>query len=259
MNLEDMKELIKQNAVKKKQSFTEVEEPWDTITLYHGTTTKRLNEILQHGITPRNKNEINNFIDVPSNPELVYLSTKWHYWYAFHANEKSLINQVGKERYEAESITSLWNETGDFPVYIVCEVPKELLVLDEDVVYQWGIKTKIRSGEIQGPDDISVEECLQQGTIASLDTILPEYMNEVIIIGSEDYRDELLDGAYGVEAEKWFHGFGIGSLTADSLSVHEIMKYSKLLHILSVEPIPEQNKSIKRIYIEDEELQVEFE
>lgn len=40
MNLDGMKELIKQSAMKRKQMFTELKEPWEVVTLYYGTTSK---------------------------------------------------------------------------------------------------------------------------------------------------------------------------------------------------------------------------
>ncbi|WP_144536709.1 hypothetical protein [Bacillus thuringiensis] len=250
MNLDGMKELIKQNAMKRKQLFTELKEPWNVVRVYYGTTSKKLNDILQHGIIPQN--------DVPSNPELVSLTTKWHYWYAFQENQKSLIETVGQERYESESITSLWNETGDFPIYISFEVPKEILVVDENVVHQLDIKKKIQNGDIESPDDISLEDCLEHGMIASIDTIQPWYIDEVNIIGSEEYRADLLDGAYGEEANLWFKEFENGSITADSLNLYEQVAYGNLVKVVVFSPITEDNPKIKRVYIKDEKLQIDF-
>lgn len=86
-----MKLRIVEYTKQQKMSFQGVEEPWETITLYHGTTTRYLNNIIQNGLTPRKVNQVNNFVEVPSNEELVYLTTKWHYWYAYNANQQSLI------------------------------------------------------------------------------------------------------------------------------------------------------------------------
>lgn len=230
ISLEEMKEKIKSYTLDQKNKFQEVEEPWETITLYHGTTSRHLNKILKEGLTARINNQQNNFEHVPSNEHLVYLTTKWHYWYAYNANQESLIQQVGIDRYNNESITSLWNETSDFPVYLSLEVPIELLTLDEDVVYQKEIKRGIKEGRILSAEDITFETCLSQGTVASLTNLDPSYINEVFILGSEKFRNDLLDGAYGTDASLWFKGFGIGQVDMMEVLIHQIsMKENKIL------------------------------
>ncbi|MED2592366.1 hypothetical protein P4235_38215, partial [Bacillus thuringiensis] len=77
-------------------------------------------------------------------------------------------------------------------------------------------------------------------------------------IGSEEYRDDLLDGAYGEEANLWFKGFGIGSITADSLNLYEQVAYGNLVKVVVFSPIIEDNPKIKSIYIKDEKLQIDF-
>lgn len=252
--IEQMKAEIIEYTKKQKESFKEVKEPWETITLYHGTTTRYLNDILKHGLTPRKTNKRNNFIHVPSNEELVYLTSKWHYWYAYNANNESLIEHVGEERHLKEPISQLWKETSDFPMYVVCEVPVELLTLDEDVVYQQDVKKNIREGIIKTPKDISVETCMNQGTVASLDTISPEYINEIIILGNEEFRDYLLDGQYGQDVSNWFKGFGTGHSDLLDLNMLELSTFGEGNEILEVVYPAEDNVPVKSIELTDKGL-----
>ncbi len=55
----------------------------NTITLYHGTTTKYLDHILKQGITPRYKNNIGNWKDDPSREDMVYLSDAYACHFAY--------------------------------------------------------------------------------------------------------------------------------------------------------------------------------
>jgi hypothetical protein len=252
--LEEMKEEIKAYTKKQKENFQESEDSWETITLYHGTTTKYLNDILKHGITPRKVNQINNFSEVPSNEELVYLTSRWHYWYAYNANQESLIKQVGEKRFEDEEISTLWDETGDFPMYITCEVPVEFLTLDEDVVYQRNIRKALREGTIASPSDITVDMCLEQGTIASLQTISPEYINEIVILGNPEFKEYLLDGQYGADASNWFKGFGLGHSDLWEIMMLEHSHFKKGNHTLEVYYPVEDNLPVQKIQLIDSEL-----
>lgn len=254
--LDNMKEQIKQFTKQQKKNFKEIEEPWETITLYHGTTSKNVNDIIENGLTPRKTNLRNNFVEVPSNEELVYLTTKWHYWYAYNANQKSLIEQVGLERYNSEPISYLWNETSDFPMYISCEVPVELLTIDEDVVYQNEIRKALRNGQITTPKDISLEFSLSQGTVASLLPILPEYINEFIILGSPNFREYLLEGQYGIDASNWFRGLGTGQSDVLELNLLEFGECNNQNGILSMEYPPENTPLIDRIFVDNNGIDI---
>lgn len=254
---EEWKEEIKAYTHNRSLAFREIKEPWETITLYHGTTSKYLNDILQNGILPRMTHGNNNFSDHPSGERLVYLTTKWHYWYAYLANQNVLIEKVGESRFETESIEGLWNETGEFPIVITCEVPVELLTLDEDVVYQYNIKKRIRSGEIESPLDISVDECLAQGTVASLSAIELPYINEIVILGSESLRNELMDGQYGREYSEWASGFGMGELSEMTIMMYAADKHGKKTDSLPVYPLSSENPSVTKIFLEDDKLKVE--
>lgn len=258
-SLEEIKEDIKIYTKQQKDSFKGVEEPWETITLYHGTTSKYLNEILKNGLTPRSLNQKNNFIEVPSNEELVYLSTKWHYWYAYNANQNSLIESLGVERFNKEPIETLWNETSDFPMFITCEVPVELLTLDEDVVYQYNIKKGLKDGSISSPEDITLEMCLEQGTVASMGIISPEYINSITILGNPAFKEYLLDGQYGVDASNWFRGLGMGISDLFELEMIGITEFRNGNEMILVEYPPENNKPVKKMELTENGLSILFE
>ncbi|ESU31293.1 hypothetical protein G3A_17445 [Bacillus sp. 17376] len=256
--IESMKSKIITYTTDLSLSFKGIENPWDTIPLYHGTTSKYLNDILRNGIVPRKNSAHHNFQESPSNEHLVYLSNKWHYWYAYHSNKESIIRKVGQKRYETESIGALWNETNDFPIYVCCDIPKELLTLDEDVVYQFDVKHKINSGFIKEPSDISISDCLAQGTIASLKEIDPIYINEIVILGSPEYRDELLEGQYGAEANNWFNGWGLGDMTRADLSTLELMKYHNQIEVLEYEYPADKNNLVENIVLLGDNLIISF-
>ena len=256
--LDAFKEEIMEYTRKQKQNYSGAKEPWDTVTLHYGTTSRHLNAILKNGLKPRLLTNENNFEHVPSNEEMVYLTTKWHYWYAYHANEESLKKSVGEGRYEEEPITKLWNETSDFPMYLTCEVPVESLTLDEDVVYQRDIKKKIREGIIKRPEDITVEDCLEQGTVACLEPLPLVQIDSITILGSSKLRDNLIDGEYGEEMRKWFRGLGTGDLTETELLMYTLHDFHKETEIIEVLPNPDENSLIERIQNQNGTMQIKY-
>lgn len=111
----------------------------DTITLYHGTTTDRLNSILQNGILPRAKTGIDNWQGEKSSIETVtYMTNKWHYFYAFRTFQLYINATYGDD---FENIKHL----DTFPCYVECKVPKGLLVMDEDFLFTRFMVKKISS------------------------------------------------------------------------------------------------------------------
>lgn len=72
----------------------------ETITLYHGTTTDRLNSILKKGLLPRKETDIDNWEWNDDNENsienVVYLSNKWHYFYAFNTWGVYLMKKYGE-------------------------------------------------------------------------------------------------------------------------------------------------------------------
>lgn len=105
----------------------------DTISLFHGTSTYYLNEILTFGLLTRKESKINNWENNPSFDQLTYLTKKWQYVYAYNA----MLNL-----YEKENIAT-------YPCYIEFKVPKALLVPDEDFINtKYMIKKLNKNGRI---------------------------------------------------------------------------------------------------------------
>lgn len=69
--------------------------------LYHGTTSRHLSRILSQGIEPRGKRRKGNWDSFPSHPDLVYLTTAYAPYFAWHAarkGEKAMIVEVDGSR-----------------------------------------------------------------------------------------------------------------------------------------------------------------
>ncbi|PGK51524.1 hypothetical protein CN918_27420 [Priestia megaterium] len=232
----------------------EVEEPWETISLFHGTSTRYLNEILQKGILPRKYHQNDNFANIneSSNEHVVYLTNKWHYSYAIVANNTSIEKEVGTELFRNSDIDYLWSLTGDFPMYVELNLPVELLGVDEDTVYQHTFMQKLRSEEIQVPSDIAIEDSLSQGTVVSLKPILPEYINNIVIIGSSEFRYKLLNGPYAQERSLWANGFGIGELSHEDISMDALMNHRGQLYYLDYAYPHTDNPIIEKIFVSED-------
>jgi hypothetical protein len=151
----------------------------DTISLYHGTSTHYLNEILQNGLLARKDTCHNNWEKLPSFEYLTYLTNKWQYAFAFNAV---------MELFEKENILS-------YPCYVEFKIPKALLVADEDLIntkYMVNrINKSIRKNGGKLVLDMTWEESLaQQGTVAYLGNIPKKYLESFTIIGDWDFIDK---------------------------------------------------------------------
>lgn len=194
-----------------------VVDPKDTVTLYHGTTTAYLNDILEHGLLPRKDTDQGNWQDqVASSPNVVYMTNKWHYLYAYNATGayiEKVEKNTGKEQ---EPWFKSWLT---FPCYIECVVPKALLVADEDFFHSRYISNRIqsslRSGKEFSIDSIDPLECLAHyGTAGVLGGIKPEYIKSFSILGELELYRELMfsNSPYKKDTEKWGAGKGKGKV-----------------------------------------------
>tara|TARA_R110001632_G_scaffold153232_1_gene271049 strand:+ start:2237 stop:2926 length:690 start_codon:yes stop_codon:yes gene_type:complete len=82
----DMNELVEMADRQAKQREEQLQYPpkdysKGKVTLYHGTSTKYLDDILSKGITPRH-NKDSNWSDNPSHPLMVYLSDAYPVYFA---------------------------------------------------------------------------------------------------------------------------------------------------------------------------------
>ena len=74
--------------------------------LYHGTKYKFLETILKQGLTPRKAKE-SNWDELPSHPEMVYLSTAYPWYYAVPTEEglgKGVVFEIDLERLDTSNL-----------------------------------------------------------------------------------------------------------------------------------------------------------
>lgn len=186
-----------------------------TKTLFHGTTTAYLNDILQKGLLPRQATNIDNWADIQSSASnVVYLTNKWHYFYAYRATTIYLEQQAKKEGIEPKPWWLTWDSV---PCYIECEVPKALLVPDEDFFHSQYVSQKIQSAiKKQKPEiEITWEESLAHyATVGVVGGIPPQYIKSFTILGELELQQELMHekSPYQKDLIKWGAGKGKGSV-----------------------------------------------
>ncbi|WCK57579.1 hypothetical protein PP175_26300 (plasmid) [Aneurinibacillus sp. Ricciae_BoGa-3] len=118
------------------------------VTLYHGTSLYYLNDILLHGLVPRQVTGFSNYEEAyHSNEHLVYLTNKWHYFYAYKTYER--LNEENVEQM-------------NFPCYVECKVPASNLTIDEDFFHSKYVHNRIKSAiKKRNPIlELTFEECL---------------------------------------------------------------------------------------------------
>ena len=93
------------------------------VTLYHGTSTQYLDDILSKGITPRHNKGIGNWSGNPSHPLMVYLSNAYAVYFA----------QQSVNAYSEKKCDSVKDE----PVVLEVIVDTKRLYPDEDFLEQY--------------------------------------------------------------------------------------------------------------------------
>jgi hypothetical protein len=176
----------------------------DTVTLYHGTSSYYLNDILRTGILARSHTKNNNWVDSrPSIENMTYMTNKWHYTYAINSFielQKQGIND------------------NNYPAYIECKVPKALLEIDEDFLYSNYMINKLKSFNKNNESELNItwEECLAQyATVGVIGNIPREYIVSFTILGEDElFKDIFIssDSQYYKEFLKWMAGKGKGKL-----------------------------------------------
>lgn len=187
------------------------------VQLFHGTTTAYLNDILENGIMPRGLTKQHNWKENPSVDKIVYLSSKWHYFYSYQATEVYYKNKYGEEACENRPDLRWYSTWESFPCYIECLVPKALLVADEDFIYTTYMKQRILSSLNRNkPFSISWEECRDHfGTVGVFGGVPKEYLVSFTILGEPKlFNDFFLDSnsLYRKEFDKWQKGRGKGKI-----------------------------------------------
>lgn len=186
-----------------------------TVTLFHGTTTAHLNSILNNGLLPRAETKNDNWNEIHSSAEnVIYLTNKWHYFYAYKATSAYMEKRAKDEGREADPWWVTW-ET--IPCYIECEVPKSLLVPDEDFFHSRYVSQKIQSAikKNKGSIELSWEESLAHyATVGVVGGIPTKYIKSFSILGELELQKELMydKSPYQKDLTKWGTGKGKGNV-----------------------------------------------
>ena len=124
MNMNELQEMADKLALQREeeQKYPPKDYSKSKITLYHGTSTKYLNDILSKGITPRHKKE-SNWSGNPSHPLMVYLSDAYPVYFA-----QQSVNAYNEKNCDSEK---------DEPVVLEVIVDTKRLYPDEDFLEQY--------------------------------------------------------------------------------------------------------------------------
>ena len=216
----------------------------DTITLYHGTNTFYLNSILENGILPRNITGNNNWEkeEALANEDVVYLTNKWHYRYAYNSVEQLLKNKYGEDWSQKEE-GQWWINGKLFPIYLEIVVPKEYLAADEDLLYSKYVKDAIKAAVKKNGElkiDLTWENSLaHHGTVAVRGGVPKEWIKSIHILGDGHlYLDLMEEGKpYQKEMRKWFNGKGKGKIkNKDLKAMEKKYKYTGEMPVAAIPP-----------------------
>jgi hypothetical protein len=215
------------------------------ISLFHGTSLYHINKILIDGVLPINETSISNYEgNLKSNVNLVYLTSKWHYQYAYYTFAK--LNNEGKVA-----------EDMNFPCYVECKIPYSELVIDEDFFHSKYILQKLRRCLVRGEKEmeVTVEECLNHyGTVAHLGRIKRKNIESFTILANLPlFLENFIDSKsqYQKDVQKWGKGRGKGELRFLDLLKLEDDKYNLTFEMKN---IPEGCIITKFIKKNDNEL-----
>lgn len=182
----------------------EIHKPDQTIRLFHGTHTSHLESILKHGLLPSIQTRNNNWSKITdgSHPALVYVTDKWHYFFSSNTAPRA----------------------AGFPCYIEFDVPKELLLADDDYFVSAHFSRLAKREEAEGKSGTEViakhgspQNSLEHCGVAAIIGRLPaEFIRSFTIIADRDWlkRHIIQDSSpYEKERKAWTNGFGKGRMT----------------------------------------------
>lgn len=205
----------------------------DMVELYHGTTLGHLKDILVKGLVGRNVSGNSNYsdVDADSTNDIVYLSNKWHFSYCLNANNTFMYNKHKVAIYDKENdegILSTWNEYQDIPIILSVTVPRNCLVIDEDIVYNRKVFHSLINEEFS-IKDISIDRALEIGTVGCFYDITVRDINNIFLVDMKNYNSYLSE-PYSYYSKNFFGGFETSDLSefACDMMVSEltIVEYS---------------------------------
>lgn len=186
----------------------------EVIILHHGTSTHLLASILENGLLPRSETNINNWSNVlPSIEKLVYVTNKWHYFFAVNAATE-YYDEIFGEKWSKEEIK-------DHPCYITLEVPLKNLVLDEDIFLSQYMDNLCE--KYDNPlEHVDLKEALNSyGTLAYKGAISPDCIKSFTILAAPQIMMDSIQGQYAQDYAVWQRGEGVGILTPEDLLKRE--------------------------------------
>lgn len=181
------------------------------VTLFHGTSLYHLNSILLYGLVPRNQSNLSNFDEgIKSHESLVYLTNKWHYFYASISSER-----LKKEK----KVAPQWC----IPCYVECVLPMKRLVIEEDFFNSHFVRDKIKNCLRRNNPilELTTDECLSQyATVAHLGAVKREDIKSftLLVNGHVFYQNFVNPNSqYQKDLKKWGQGKGKGKLRLEDL------------------------------------------
>lgn len=213
MNSLELIEIIK--SYNNEESSKEYLSEGNELILKHGTSASSLQDILLNGLVGRKKNNRNNFPQAESNENLIYLTNKWHYMYAFISVRVSFENYLNNlnipipEDFNiySEKLQDYWEETCDVPIVLTVRVNESDLLIDEDIVYNRKFKKELSLKKEINLKDLTYEKSLNQYTVACRKEIKSNDILGIEVVAYSDMMDIIFHNDYGLNYSSWCDGF----------------------------------------------------
>lgn len=234
-----------------------VEEGEETVTLYHGTSSIYLPNILKEGLKPRSATGIDNWSHLtPSIPNVVYLTNKWHYFYAVNAATDTYYQVYGDNW---SSIDGFDDIVEYYPCYIKLEVPRSRLILDEDIFLSNYFEGVVDDCKQRNKEIIldPIDAIANYGTVGYLGAIPPEYIKGFGIIANKKIMAMCVfqGEQYAKDYEIWQTGKGLGVLSLKDLEKLEFSLPLNKYYDVSLLP---KNKEVTGVKVNFKSNQVKL-
>lgn len=221
----------------------------DTITLYHGTSSHLIPEILANGLRPRKATGANQWEHVGSSiHDLVYLTNKWHYFFALNT-ATDYYDEVFGEHWGIPDI-----DLPAYPCYIEVDVPLASLTLDEDIFMSAYMQDLYEKHDGNPAPYATVEGALENyGTLAHIGAIPPSAIKSFTILGNKQVMLYCIEGEYHDDYIHWQKGLGLGKLSLQHIKKWEMSLAGNKTYDVALLP---KNKRIIDVQVDKHSLKV---
>lgn len=229
--------------------FVQLASDSDMVTLYHGTSSHLIPEILEKGLLPRKVTGTDNWSHVGSSvSDLVYLTTKWQYFFATNAATD----------YYDEVLGDGWGNPNidlpAYPCYIEIEVPASSLTLDEDIFMSQYMQDLYEKHEGNPAPYATVAGALETyGTIAHIGVVPPSAIKSFTILGNKQSMLYCVKGDYHDDYITWQKGLGLGNLTVPQIKQWETSLAGNKTYEVALLP---KNKRVVGVQVDKHSLKV---